>query len=154
MTISPRQLEEQVAHKLRYTFSYNVPGNATMNPAAGGVNFGAIPNGAVITSCDVFVTDSFNSGTSCALNVGFSGNGTDLVSAGNLAATAALTTTATPIAASKTTLQATAKTGTQVFATLNAAGTLATSGNCTVVVNYTPDWTGIGAGGAYGVAGG
>ena len=72
MTISPRQLEEQVAHKLRYTFSYNVPGNATMNPAAGGVNFGAIPNGAVISSCDVFVTDSFNSGTSCALNVGFS----------------------------------------------------------------------------------
>lgn len=141
MTISPRQNAEQVLHVSRYSFSFSTPGNSTMNPAGGGVNFGAIPSGALVKSTEVYVTDAFNSGTSVAINVGFAGNATDLVSAGNLAG-AALTTTAAPIAAAKTTYQATSKTGTQLFATLNAAGTLATSGNCTIAVSFIPDWTG------------
>ena len=140
MTISPRQLTDQVLHIARYTFSFSTPGNSTMNPAGGGVNFGAVPPGAVVKSTEIYVTDAFNTGTTVTLNVGFSGNGTDLVSAGNLAG-AALTTTAAPIAASKTTLQATAKTGTQLYATLNAAGTAATTGNCTVLVSFQPDFT-------------
>ncbi len=141
MTISPRQFEEQATHAIRYTFNYATPGNATMGNASGGVNIGAIPPGAVVKNTDVYVTDAFNSGTSDAINIGFSGNGTDLVSAGNLAS-AALTSTAAPIAAAKTTFQATAKTGTQVFATKNSAGTLATSGNVTIVITYHPDYSG------------
>ena len=139
MTIFPRQNAEQVLHLSRYTFSGTIPGNATL---AAGVQFGAIPPGALVKSCEVYVTDVVNSGTSSAINVGFTGNGTDLVSAGNISGSTGLTTTAAPIAAAKTTLQATAKTGTPLFVTVNNAGTLATAGNVTVVVSFIPDWTG------------
>lgn len=142
MTISPRQLTDQVTHTIRYTTSYAVAGNVA-------VNIGSIPDGAVVSGTDAFSTDAWNSGTTDLYNLGFTGNGTDLVSAGNIVA-AGLTTTAAPIAASKTTLQATAKTGTQVYFQRNSTGAAATGGNLTVVIKFYPDFTG----GVVGQAGG
>jgi hypothetical protein len=110
-----------------------------MNPAGGGVNIGTLPPGAIVTSTNVIVTSPFNDATSAAVNVGFSGNGTDLVSAGNLAANVTTVTTA-PIAAMQTSKAATAATGTPVYVTVNRAGTLATTGAAAVIVTFHPDY--------------
>ena len=127
----------QVTHMERYQLFANTPSAAT------GVVFGHLPQGARISSCDIYVETPFNAGSGNTISVGYQAevNGTpiaaitpqtQLVSAGT--ATAAAQTKTTPTAPNGV-----ITTDVALVATFNSGGAAATTGVATIVVTYFPN---------------
>lgn len=126
-TFSPRVLESQQLHFIRFRVEFNTPGIAS------GVQFGAIPAGSVIHSCRVNVSTAFNAATTNVLTVGTTATGTEI-------ATSAQTVAGTIGGKSPTNgdgVRVAADTG--IFASYTQTGAAATAGVADVVVAYVPN---------------
>jgi hypothetical protein len=146
MTQSARQLDLQVAHTIRFDFTFNSiqgqPGNNTVALAnaalAAGVQIGTLPPGAVPINCNAYVDVAFNNGTNNLFSVGLTATGTDFVSSGSLASKAAVITAA-PIAAIATCKAVTSNAGTPIYLSTSQTGTAPTTGQCTISLSYHPN---------------
>lgn len=139
---SARQLPLQTTHYFRKTVNFNDANIST------GVKFGALPQGAYITSVKCFVTTAFNAGTTNVLAMGTTAAGSDILaggttanincnpaSTGNQALGAAAGVGLTVAAGNPTGSNG----GFDLFARYTQTGTAATTGQVTFVIDYVPN---------------
>jgi hypothetical protein len=137
-----RQLPLQVSHYFRKTVNFS---DANIS---GGVKFGALPQGAYITSIRCFVTTAFNAGTTNVLTLGTTATGVDILAGGVTA-----NTNCNPASTGNQPLDAAAGVGMTVtagtptgsnggfdlFARYTQTGTAATTGSVTYIISYAPN---------------
>ena len=123
-----RKVHTQQVSYISRTINYSDSG------VTAGVLVGYIPAGATLGATKVQTTTAFNGTTSVTLSVGFTGTGTDLISATDVRTSTARVDTVAPIAGVITAFQATGDT--PVYASLTFGGTTGTAGQATVTVTF------------------
>jgi len=125
-----RQYRTQQTHYLRRTVAFNSA------PSGAQVKIGALPQGAIVLSTSVAVTEAFNAGTSNDLIVGTAGDDDALVATAGVTETAVGLTRVPPA----TLAGAVAPTAdTDLFAKYTQSGAAATAGRAVVIVEYAPN---------------
>ena len=117
-----RQLHTQQVHYLRKRVNFNDTN------IAGGVVFGTLPAGAMITDLDIRVNTAFNAATTNAINVGTSAGGTQV-----------FTDAATSGARQPTIPNLSFATDTDLYVQYAQTGTAATAGQADIVIGYVPN---------------
>lgn len=137
-----RQLPLQTVQTFRKTVNFN-----DANISAG-VKFGALPQGAYITSVRCFVTTAFNAATTNVLTIGTTATGVDILAGGTTA-----NINCNPASTGNQVLAASAGVGLTVaagnptgstggfdlFARYTQTGTAATTGSVTYVIDFVPN---------------
>ena len=123
-----RKVHTQQTSYISRTINYNDTAATT------GQLVGYIPAGATLGTTKVQTTTAFNGTTSVTLSVGTTLTGTDLINGTDVRTSTARVDTVVPIAAVKSTFEATADV--PIYASVTFGGTTGSAGVATVTVTY------------------
>ena len=136
--IPARDAGEQNVYTIRATINYNDP------RIASGVWYATLPKNAYILGVDAYVSTAFNAGSTNVITLGATTTATEIVASGITAGTPGVyhLTSAAGLGLAVTgsgTYQTQANGATPVYVKYAQTGTVATAGQVTIVITYSPN---------------